>query len=142
MKIYSYDELLNLLETDFQIDSQILSGITGFPKEFIENPDGCTLVNNQEKNPHCLMMNLMEKMAHLVAGFSADEDTYVREHMHAMRNLGLTTNAMAKFMSISEDVLNGFIENSLKISDEDKNKIAVRFLSLEWLLTKNPNIKM
>jgi hypothetical protein len=81
-------------------------------------------------------------MAHLAAGFSADEDTYVREHMQAMRNLGLTTNVMAKFMNISEDILNGFIENSLEISVEDKNKIAVRFLSLEWLLTKNPNIKM
>jgi hypothetical protein len=52
MNIYSYDELLNLLETDFQIDSQILSEITGFPKEFIENPDNCTSVNNQEKSPH------------------------------------------------------------------------------------------
>lgn len=134
-KAYSYEEILKLMEQDYEITPEILSKITNFPADFIRNPKETVpcLSNRELQEKH---LYLMDAMMFILSGFNIAEDDYLHAHMLAFEKFGIKRSAIAKYVGTSEESLAEFYRSPASVPFEEKYKIAVRFLAFEWFLSK------
>lgn len=142
MNQYSYSQLLKKFCGDYQMDSEKISRLTNIPAGIIEH-------DPEDFNPEVTQEHIQE-YNHLSTAFAflsencrINEDEYVRGHIKNLtETYGMSLKGIAKFIDVDLKTVKNFIENKKEVDIETRYKIAVRFLSLEWLLTKNPFVDM
>lgn len=145
MQAYSYEELLNKVESIYNLKAENFSKITGIPADMItEGPDKFQEMTADElniaKKRQMEMNHIATMLSFFIVPFEGTEDDYLRAHMMLlMERFGISKEAIARFTSVEIETIDGFLQNK-ELPDAVKYQLAVRFFGLEWLVTKNPYI--
>lgn len=140
MNMYSYKELLEKVRQEYGINSITLSKLTDIPAEIIDHdPDDFSAdFSKQHAREY---RHLFSTLGFLTEKCQIDEDSYLRGHMNNLiDNFNITKEAISKFIGIELDIIEAFLQGECEIEIEKKYQMSVRFLFMEWLLTKNPYI--
>lgn len=137
-RAYRYEDILELMEQDYEISPALLEKITNFPEEFIRNP-GKDTFPPQNRDAKEKKLYLADTMLFILSGFRTTEDDYLRAHMRAFERLGVKRSTLSRFVGISEESIEKFYDSPACVPVEEKYQIAVRFLAFEWFLSKRPD---
>ena len=139
---FSYGELLERVKAEYDLNSKKLNKLTGIPEEIIDH--------DPDDFPEDIKEKHMKEYHHLTSVFAflaercqIDEDDYLRAHLNnLMVTYDISKEAISKFTGIDPEFIDRFLQGNDTPDTEEKYKLAVRFLFMEWLLTKNPYVDL
>ena len=138
MNMYSYSELLKKFYDSYGVDSESLSRLTNIPAEIIDHDPEDFTPELKEKHSQ-EYSHLWAAFAFLSESAQIDEDAYVRGHIkNLIEGYGFSVQGISRFIGLKEKTLRDFLSGEKEVDLATRYRIAVRFLSMEWLLTKNP----
>lgn len=144
--MYTYDDLINVINKKYGIDVNILHRLTNIPAEIIRNnPRNHQRLTENEINIHSRRNSEFYHLVNAISSLinkdnSIQNDDLLKSHIIAFSDtLGVPKTTIANFIGIDIKVLDSFIKGR-SISIDEKYKIAVRSFFLVWLFTKNPYI--
>lgn len=140
MNMYSYKELLERVRQEYGINSATLSKLTDIPAEIIDHdPDDFSEAFSELHARE--YRHLFTTLGFLNEKCQIDEDSYLRGHMNNLtQNFNISKEAISKFTGIEMNIIEAFLQGACEIEIDKKYQMSVRFLFMEWLLTKNPYI--